>query len=87
MRNRTIGVVAASAVALLTPLVFASQASAQCAECAQYPMRDPFTQGLALTPSAATPNSVASPRTTRSARAELRVHHRRYAASADRRNH
>ncbi|QPF87489.1 hypothetical protein IC762_14880 [Bradyrhizobium genosp. L] len=86
MKNRKELIVASLAFAAAS-LAFASPASAQCSECALYPSRDPFTQGLAITP-AAPANDVASPAVPRSARnahAQLRQHHAHHVASSARR--
>lgn len=65
------GLTAASLTLAATALVsvaFMSYASAQCVECAEYPDRDPFTQGLVTRtePRATVPSQV-----TRNAHAEM----------------
>jgi len=62
--------------ASLMSTMLASHAFAQCADCAIYPDRDPFTQGLA-TPAGKTgaPNGPISRRATNNAHAEMRGHY------------
>ncbi|WP_407164999.1 hypothetical protein [Bradyrhizobium sp. ORS 111] len=78
MRNRKKQLAVTSltlAAAAFASVAYASSASAQCQECAQYPDRDPFTQGLVVkqTPAPAVrPNSATLPRSTRNAHAEMR---------------
>jgi hypothetical protein len=87
MMNRRKSVMAASlafAAASLASVGFATQASAQCAECSMYPDRDPFTQGL-VTPApgpAVAPNAT-SHRSVNGAHAEMRGHHKRYVRNSD----
>lgn len=56
-------------------MALTSSASAQCAECAEYPNRDPFTQGLVTRsePRAAVPSVLSQ--ATRNAHAEMRGPH------------
>ncbi|WP_136626484.1 hypothetical protein [Bradyrhizobium macuxiense] len=92
MKKRTKGLAAASltlAAAFMASMMFTSSASAQCAECAQYPDRDPFTQGLAVKPAPAPTvgqGGVASPRSPSNARAEMRPRHGRTVGSAGHRH-
>jgi hypothetical protein len=71
------------AAASLASVLFTSYASAQCSDCAIYPNRDPFTEGLMVHP--ATQPSSASP-DVNNARAEMRIHHRHHAVKPDSRN-
>ncbi|WGR96920.1 hypothetical protein MTX26_20955 [Bradyrhizobium sp. ISRA443] len=75
------------ASASLASMMFTSSAFAQCAECAIYPNRDPFTQGLATPAPAPTVGQSrgASSRSPYNARAEMRGYHGRYGGNASRR--
>lgn len=72
------------AAASLASIAFVSQASAQCAECAQYPDRDPFTQGLATRPQ---PRATVPSQATRNAHAEMRTPHGRHHVVVPRQQH
>lgn len=73
------------AAACLASTVFTSYAFAQCAECALYPDRDPWTQGLVTTP-APKPRGAVSPHNPYNAHAEMRGHHGRYVGNLDHRH-
>jgi len=62
------------AAATLASFAFVSYASAQCAECAEYPDRDPFTQGLVTRPEQ---RATIPSQATRNAHAEMRGPHGR----------
>jgi hypothetical protein len=77
MINRKKGLTTASltlAAASLVSVAFVSQASAQCAECAQYPNRNPFTQGL-VTKTQPHATVASPPQATKDAHAEMRAPH------------
>jgi hypothetical protein len=82
------------ATAALTSVALTSYAAAQCAECAIYQDRDPFTSGLATAPGkpagAPAANRAASTHgvnNVNNAHAEMRGPHSHHAASTDTRTH
>jgi hypothetical protein len=74
------------ATATLTSMVFTSYAAAQCAECAVYQDRDPFTNGLKTStgkPAPATNNAAVSTHGANNAHAEMRGPRGRHIANPD----
>lgn len=90
MINRRKGLTTASltlAAASLVSIAFVSRASAQCAECAQYPNRDPFTQGLVTRPEPHATVPSGPSLGTRNAHAEMRASHGSHHVAVPRRQH
>jgi hypothetical protein len=77
------------ATAALTSVALTSYAAAQCAECAIYQDRDPFTSGLATAPSkpAGAPAATHGVNNVNNAHAEMRGPHSHHPASTDARTH
>jgi hypothetical protein len=74
------------ATATLTSMVFTSYAAAQCAECAMYQDRDPFTNGLKTAtgkPAPAANNAAVSAHGANNAHAEMRGPRGRHVANPD----
>jgi hypothetical protein len=74
------------ATAALTSVALTSYAAAQCAECAIYQDRDPFTSGLATAPSKPA-GAPAATHGVNNAHAEMRGPHSHHPASTDARTH
>jgi hypothetical protein len=74
------------ATATLTSMMLTSYAAAQCAECAIYQDRDPFTGGLKTDtgkPASAANNAAVSAHGANNAHAEMRGPRGRHVASPD----